>query len=194
MKSLQIAICGSFGFGNAGDEAVPRSIERIARAAGYNVQMFVLSRWNETPAPHVIDLSDKDRLKEAKSKVRLVLATGGGIIEPGADCVLFKCKDYFKRSFGGGAKLFSVATEPGLPYSMATKIRIKWLLKNIHVAYVRDVFSEEAFRTIVPSVDVETIGDVVIWLADHDSPFTDNICSDREKFCRGQCHQFMGAK
>jgi polysaccharide pyruvyl transferase WcaK-like protein len=163
-KSLQLTICGSFGFGNAGDEAVPLAISDLAESADIDINMNILSRFDKPTMKNVIGLNERYWEKQQKLRNSSMLLTGGGIIESRDNSVLFRCSSYLRKSFTSTLALYGANVEFGVNYNWFKKQKIKKLLKEFDFLFVRDVLSAEVLGNIVSDKTVEVIGDPVLWM------------------------------
>jgi polysaccharide pyruvyl transferase WcaK-like protein len=170
-----ITVCGSFGFGNIGDEAVPLAIADMAEEIGLETEINVLGRFQSTPLVNVIDLSEKDSVLRKKIKGLPILLCGGGIIEAKNSATLFRCSKFFNDAFSRKALLFAASVEPGVKYSWFVRQKIKYALRTSKELLVRDVLSAEILKTIVPNGKIEVIGDSVLWLKSRLSEIPDDM-------------------
>jgi len=163
MSEIQpVTICGSFGFGNAGDEAVPLAISDLSHSLKKECDFHVLSRFCKPSLSQVIGLGEDDTERREKLRGNINFVCGGGVIEPSGNCVLFRCAKYYKRSFARKNILFGASVEPGVKYSFWKKMRIKRILESFDKLYVRDVLSAEALENVVPNREIQIIGDTVL--------------------------------
>jgi polysaccharide pyruvyl transferase WcaK-like protein len=164
MQHPKLTVCGSFGFGNAGDEALPLAIADLAHSHGMNAEIQVLGRFPRPALPHVIGLDVQDEARRATLKGSPILVAGGGVVEPDPGCVLLRCQDYLRQSFSPHISLFAANVESGKKYNWRMQFRIKRLLQQFDRLYVRDVLSAEVLRSLLPKKSVEVIGDTVLWM------------------------------
>ncbi len=163
---MQFTICGSFGFGNAGDEAVPLAVADMISTSDIDAEINILGRYPHPAMKEVIG-TDKVIFKEEHEVIKSqpIILSGGGIIEQNNRATLFRCHDFIKGKTKNNVGLISIAVEPEVKYSLVNKIFIKHILKNLDIIYTRDVLSELTLNKISPKTKVETIGDIVLWLA-----------------------------
>jgi len=160
----KLTVCGSFGFGNAGDEALPLAISDLANHLGIDVQIQILGRFNKPALPQVIGLDPEYEERQRGLKESLILVAGGGVIEPLERSVLFRCAPYLRKSFASTIGLYAANVEYGTKYKWLMRWKIKNLLREFDRLYVRDVLSANVLKSIVPKRNVEVIGDAVLWM------------------------------
>jgi len=163
-QRFNLTICGSFGFGNAGDEAVPLAISDLAEALEIDVVIRVLGRFPRPALSQVIGLASEDAERRAELKGHPIIVAGGGVLEPRESCVLFRCVPYLQKSFAPTLALYGANVESGRKYNWRLRFRVKKLLRQFDRLYVRDVLGADALRSLVPNKKVEVIGDSVLWM------------------------------
>ena len=166
---LRFTLCGSFGFGNAGDEAVPLAMADLAQAAGIDAEFDVLSRYDKSDLPHVIDLGGHDEERRARLRGQPLLFAGGGVIEARPFCVYWRCMHLAKTLGAPYTALFGASVEAGAAFSWRTRRGLRRRLRAANRLHVRDVLSAEALRGIVPKRPVTVVGDAVLWMAPAES-------------------------
>lgn len=162
--TTHLNICGSFGFGNAGDEAVPEAITDLGNSLGYNLNVNILTRYEHPDLKNVIGLGDADTLSRTALQGNPLIFSGGGIIEPRPESVLFRCKALASQDFSSKAALFGCSVEPLVAYSFLQRLSLNRIFKRLTKLYVRDILSAETLKQIAPKQTVEVIGDTVLWL------------------------------
>lgn len=155
-------LCGSFGFGNVGDEAIfdvfsdlltqlqkPLAVNVLTRFRGPQSQSYGL--------PLSID-DDKHLLGESFARVPVIVA-GGGIFEPRTNAVAFKC---FKEltSAKRMSAFLGCSFEPGR-YSLFQTRWTRALFRKAQVFTVRDAWSLKIAKEI-GRIDADCIGDLVL--------------------------------
>jgi hypothetical protein len=164
MSKHKLTICGSFGFGNAGDEAVPLAIADLAEAQGIDLDIRVLGRFDKPELPNVVGIGSQDVEAREQLKGNPMLVVGGGVIEPQDTCVLSRCSPYLRKSFAPKLGLYAVNVESGTDYSWLRRFRVNNVLQQFDRFYVHDLLSAEVLRSLMPHKEVETIGDSVLWM------------------------------
>jgi polysaccharide pyruvyl transferase WcaK-like protein len=162
-EKRQLTVCGSFGFGNAGDEAVPLAYHDLARACGISLDLAVLGRFDRPAMPEVIGIGRADRGRREKLRGRRLLMSGGGVIEPALGGVIWRCAD-FLPPFSSSAGLFAVNVEANVHYGWLQRFRLRRLLSRLSLVTVRDELSARVLRSLAPRVPVEVVGDSVLWM------------------------------
>lgn len=167
-SNKKITVCGSFGYGNAGDEAIPLAINHILQTSGINDNVDVLSRFKTPDIPAVIGTDDAVRLERIKGQP--IVAAGGGIIEPGERATVLRCKTFLSKSFASDIAFVGVSVEPGVKYGWFKKNEILKILRQstLPEIYTRDVVSESTLRKLYPKLSIKTVGDLVLWLPSSD--------------------------
>lgn len=160
--SSKLALFGSFGHGNVGDEAVPLALDDILRRAGRPHEIAVVGRWNAVPDKDVIGLGEGyiDQLKALNDKP--VVLSGGGIIQPNHMGCLSQFATYRDKVIPSKSSLIACSFEFGVDYSWRMKRRLRRLLGEMEHIYTRDYLSELFFRDVFPEFDVATTGDIVL--------------------------------
>jgi len=154
-------LCGSFGFGNVGDEAVPIAISQMLDIEP-TIDFNIIGRFNNPALENVIGIGDKDVNRRNKIRGNQLVFSGGGIIENNYSCSLFKCEDLITTDFSSSSFFYAVSVEPYVDYGWNLKRKLKRLLKD-NVVYVRDVLSAQVLSELLPKQAVELIGDSVLW-------------------------------
>src|SRR5262245_33062253 len=80
-NTVRLTVCGSFGFGNAGDEAVPIALADIGAYLGFSMNVNVVGRFDEPALSQVIGLGPRDASRRETLRGYPLLLSGGGIIE-----------------------------------------------------------------------------------------------------------------
>lgn len=174
MPSKEIVIYGSFGFGNAGDEAVPEAVQDMLAELRCDARISVVSRFDKTDMPEVIGMGRHDAHRMTRLKGLPLLISGGGIIEPTHNSGFFRA-DALISSGNQNAYLFGVSVEPGVPFDWRSRFKLIWMLRKISAIYTRDVLSERTLKRWVPWARTETIGDVVLWMKPERTPLLQSI-------------------
>lgn len=161
---VHLTVCGSFGFQNLGDEAIPLALVDIGRRIGIEIVPDVVSRFDKPASTDVIGLGEQDRLRRNSLRRQPLLMSGGGIIENNPNAVIFRCASMLRADFASKAHLFGISVEPGVSYNWYWKLRLLNVLRRFDVVYTRDEQSEDVLAKMYPSLNVQTIGDLVLWL------------------------------
>lgn len=162
--SCPVTIAGSFGFGNAGDEAVPLAIADLADALDPALDVRVLSRYDAPDASDVIGLGPQDAARRAELAGAPMLFIGGGVLEPKANAVLFRCMNQVEEINPSGVAIFGANVESGVPFNWRWRRRTRRTLGACSWLGVRDASSHESLTRIMPNADIAVTGDVVLGL------------------------------
>lgn len=177
---MRLTVCGSFGFGNVGDEAIPLAIYDMAEKHDIPVELDILSRFDRPEMTSVVGLGEHDSERRELLKGQPIIMCGGGIIEPRNVSTLLRCQKYLQPKFTPHASLMAVSVDAGIKYGIRNNWRIRYAVRNIEKIYVRDILSEQVLRQLLPGKSVETIGDLVLWLSPSTLDFAyDQILNDR---------------
>jgi len=164
-QQQQITLCGSFGLGNIGDEALPFAFSDLARAHDFSVKVNLLSRYDDPFLRSSIGLSHEAEQRQQSLAGQPCLLIGGGAVAPSRTSVLFRCAPVLKRIHPSYFALFAISVEAGLPYNCMTRMRIRMLLHDAQAPLtVRDDLSAEILQQIMPRRQVEVVGDTVLWM------------------------------
>jgi polysaccharide pyruvyl transferase WcaK-like protein len=159
----QLTVCGSFGFGNAGDEAVPLACQDLAKACGIPLDVAVLGRFAKPAMPEVIGIGNADQSRRERLRGQPLLMIGGGVIEPAEAGVIWRCAD-FLPPFSAPAGLFAVNVEANVRYGWLQRFRLRRLLSRMSLVAVRDELSGRTLRALAPKIPVEVVGDSILWM------------------------------
>lgn len=164
MSKKQINICGSFGFGNAGDEAIPLAINDILSDLGISAEVNVLGRFARPDQLGVSGMGEeyadfRDRINEYPT-----LVSGGGVVENTNGSTIISCSKFLKKVPIKKLGLIGISADSGVKYGWLVKNRTRSVLDLVETIYTRDVVSESVVRKINPSLKVQTIGDLVLWM------------------------------
>lgn len=160
--AMSVVVCGSFGFLNAGDEAVPLAVADIAQDLGLSVKLAKLSRWEATPDQSVLDLGPAHESKRKDLSHSAVLYAGGGIIDASPNCVLRRCHGHVREMHPRSISALAVSVESGVRYSWMTRRRLRRYLGDMSHISVRDAVSYDSLTAILGRKDVEVAGDLVL--------------------------------
>jgi hypothetical protein len=162
----RLLLCGSFGFGNAGDEAVPLAIADVLHGMDAGaIEIELLTRFDRPELGGAIGLGEEYAEERQAMKGAVVAAVGGGIVEPNNFCVLSRCHRFIASDFASASGLFAVNVESAVRYSWLQRHRIRGWVRDCRVLTVRDVVSQAAFRRVLKKgTSVEVIGDSVLGL------------------------------
>ncbi|MCR5883539.1 polysaccharide pyruvyl transferase family protein [Rhizobacter sp. J219] len=171
MKSDQIAVCGSFGFGNAGDEAVPLALQDMLQELGLKHRLSVVSRFRSGTLDSITYMGPQDAQRRKELAGVPMLVCGGGVIEPHPAAVLYRARPLLRSAAKGKAAVLGSSVEPGVRYGLRARLRLLRSLMGLGTVYTRDKLSERSLNKIAPWVKTETIGDLVLWMKpQHDTP------------------------
>lgn len=164
-EEKSLTLCGSFGFGNAGDEAVPYAFKNLLESLGLDYTVRLLSRFSEPELKGIIGSGGSDARHRKGIAKDPLLFIGGGVIEKASHSVLLSLEEILQNEMIGPRMLFASSAEPHMNCSWLKNQRHCSLLKDFRHYYVRDIFSKESLTRIIgDEAAIEIIGDSVIWL------------------------------
>ena len=161
---MRVTVCGSFGFGNAGDEAIPLALADMGAHLGVKVAPDIVGRYDEPASPAVIGIGARDAARREAVRGQPVILSGGGIIDNTKRATLVRCGFLLDKAFAPRASLLGINVESGVPYRFGARWRLRRLLRRFEVVHTRDTLSEATLRSVFPDMKVETVGDLVLWL------------------------------
>lgn len=159
-----INICGSFGYGNAGDEAIPLAIADMLGALGIHSEINVLGRFDEPDLPSVIGLGKSDRERRNQIMGLPTIVSGGGVVENNAGSTVLRCSNFLRLVPLDKLGFIGVSVEAGVQYGWFVRKKIQRVLTRCDCIYTRDIVSEAVIRNNFSGQRVETIGDLVLWM------------------------------
>lgn len=176
MKSDQIVVCGSFGFGNAGDEAVPLALQDMLDELGLKHRLSVVSRFRSGTLDSITYMGPQDTQRRKGLAGMPMMVCGGGVIEPQPAAVLYRTRSLLRSAAKGKAVVLGSSVEPGVRYGLRARLRLLRSLIGLGTVYTRDKLSERSLNKIAPWVKTETIGDLVLWMKpQHDTPLLNEL-------------------
>jgi len=160
----RITVCGSFGFGNTGDEAITLAYTDILNAVGIDREIDILSRYKTTDIEKVIGTTQEERIDKIRKQP--IIVSGGGIVENKDLATVLRCREFLSKQFTTNIGFIGISVEPGVDYGWNIKRKILKTLKQstLPAIYTRDLFSEVILRRLYPELDIKTTGDLVLWL------------------------------
>jgi polysaccharide pyruvyl transferase WcaK-like protein len=158
-----LVVCGSFGYGNAGDEAIPESIQDMLNYLGYSYHLHRVARYDHVDDNNTLSLGDADYQKLDALKGSPVLMSGGGIFENRDNATVVRCRGLLSKSYTKYASLLAVSADAGVQYKWWFRQKLKFFLRSINCIYARDLLSEQVIKQILPNKKVQTVGDLVLW-------------------------------
>lgn len=161
---MNLTVCGSFGFFNVGDEAIPLALEDMLNQLGQPGKISVLSRFEKPVMPSVIGLGDHDRSRRLPLEKQPLLVSGGGIIEARGNSTLNRCGPIIRKRTPDFVRFLGISADAGVRYSMKDRFTHTLLMRATGKVFARDIYSEATIKHYFPFVEVETIGDLVLWL------------------------------
>lgn len=165
-----IIIFGSFGFGNAGDEAVPFAIADMLTELGAEGRIHTVTRFDSPKTGGVIGMGSEYVEFHRKMEGFPIIICGGGVIEPNDFSCLLRAESFMRRFSPGKATLLGCSVEAGVNFSWRTRWRLLWLLRSLGTVYTRDLLSERTLKRLIPSIKTQTIGDLVLWMSPERTP------------------------
>lgn len=161
---MNLSICGSFGFGNIGDEAIPLAITDLGHSLGVSIEPTVIGRYDEPAIGEVIGWSDRDKERREALRGSPMVFSGGGIIDNTPNAVIFRCSKLFERGYASKVSVFGASVEAGVSYDWHRRWRLRRLLRGVGTVYTRDDLSKRVLNRVLPRIEAKTIGDLVLWL------------------------------
>lgn len=172
-------LCGSFGFGNVGDEAIFDAFSDLLKKVRRPLNVNVLTRYRSPQLqsygmPLSVD-DDKRSLDKILAHIPVIVA-GGGIFEPGPNAVAFRC---FKALTAATRKLsfLGCSFEPGR-YGFFQTRWTRALMKRSRVFTVRDKWSLKLAKEVGRG-EVECVGDLVLSMDPQDKPHQYKVEDER---------------
>lgn len=159
-----LAVCGSFGDGNAGDEAAPLALADLAAAQGRVLEPTVLSRFAEPRMDGVIGLAAPPEEHRRALAGAHALMVGGGVVEAAERAVLFRCHRPLRRAGVRRWSLFAAGVEAGVSYGTFRRLQIRRRLAGAERISCRDALSARILNEIGLRREAPVVGDVVLWL------------------------------
>jgi len=160
----KITVCGSFGFGNTGDEAIILAYTDILNKVGVDRGIDALSRYKTTDIEKVIGTSQDERIDEIRKQP--IVVSGGGIVESNDLGTVLRCSEFISKKFTKNIGFIGISVEPGVDYGWNIKRKILKTLRQstLPAIYTRDLFSEVILRKMYPDLVIKTTGDLVLWM------------------------------
>lgn len=159
-------VSGSFGFGNAGDEAVLLALQDLAAAVGVRATFQAVGRYDQPALSTVLGIGVEDRGLRLALRGEPLLYAGGGVIEARCECVLVRCASVLEELNPPFAALFAAAVDTSVTYPFLLRRRIRQIVNRMDFLFTRDVASAEMLSALCPGrrKEIECIGDSVLWL------------------------------
>lgn len=161
---MRLTVCGSFGFGNAGDEAIPLAISDMLEEIGEAVELDVLCRYDFPEMDGVIGLGADYADKRSSLKSQPMLMAGGGIIEAASYSTIKRCSGFFRNELKAKMAFLGISADYGVRYRWLDRVFFSFWMRKTGTVYARDVLSASTIQSNFPRVSVETIGDLVLWM------------------------------
>jgi polysaccharide pyruvyl transferase WcaK-like protein len=160
----RLTVWGSFGFGNAGDEAAYLAIADLADGCSIPLQLDVISRYRKPVLGHVQGLASSQDGMHLEFATQPTVCVGGGVIEPSTNCVLLKCHSFVSRQSDESLSLLCSAAEGGVHYGWTVRRQLRKALARVRHLYVRDHLSAQVLNRLLPKRKVDVVGDIVLWM------------------------------
>lgn len=169
LPAPRLGVYGSFGFGNAGDEAIPLALMDMFGQLNAHVDLSVLTRFAEVPMDGIVGTGPRHESERRRLAGAPVLVSGGGVIDPTGASVLCSAEPMM-RAANGRAVVFGGSVEPGVAYGWRARWRLRRLLSGMPTVYTRDFLSERTLNGLLPKVQTKTVGDLVLWMRPERTP------------------------
>ncbi len=160
----RITLLGSFGYGNAGDEAVPLALSDAAAALGLALAFDLVGRWPQTPDPSVIDLGPQDAARREALRGQPLVFAGGGVIEPGKMGVFTRCWHLRRELAPSRVSLLGASVDAHVAYPWRRRWALQRSLRRVHRVTLRDVLGAETLKQVAPRIETRVVGDTVLWM------------------------------
>ena len=157
-----MVVAGSFGRGNAGDEAAWLAVGDLARQCGMDCQVRVLTRFSRGGFANVMGTGKEDAERRRAMCAAPAVIVGGGVIEPGRHSVLMRCLPALEGAGAGPISVFAGAVEAGVKYGWLDVFRLRRRLSRVREVSVRDVISAGQLNKLLPGREFEVVGDIVL--------------------------------
>jgi len=158
-----LAVFGSFGHGNIGDELVPDCLVALLSSMEQKNDLTVLSRYDgDLIVPGVLGL-EASHLWHQKAVSPHILLIGGGIVEPRQRSCLNLAFDIVHGGADSVLNAFAVSVEPGTHFGYQAKRNLRKQLDRLGPVAVRDDLSAQVLNGLAPGHPIQTVGDIGIW-------------------------------
>ncbi|MCA9296799.1 MAG: polysaccharide pyruvyl transferase family protein [Phycisphaerales bacterium] len=161
-ETVDVTLAGSFGFGNAGDEAVPLAMSDLLDGYTPRVRFRTITRYDQPDCASTIGLGPADAERRRSLEGHPMFFIGGGIVEPRANAVLFRCLRGTRASAPSDIALFGANVEAGVSFNWRWKRAVRRALAPARALHVRDEESRAALAELLPARSIEVLGDVVL--------------------------------
>ncbi len=161
-KCKDLVAFGSFGFGNAGDEAIPYAMSDLLKQQSIPHNISIVSRYDSPSMENVIGLGEQYGAQLEKLNNQPVIISGGGVIEPKDISCILRYENYYEKMRPEKTSIIAGSFEFGVNYSWGMKRRLRKLFSQMEHIYTRDYFSESYFRDNFPEFGVSTLGDMAL--------------------------------
>lgn len=161
---MRLTVCGSLGFGNAGDEAIPLAISDMLGAIGADIGIDVLSRYDAPELPGIIGMGARDARRRDALRQQPLLMCGGGIVENQAHATIRRCAPFYRGDLRAPMSFFGISADHGVHYRWRDRLQYAYWMHAAGTVFARDEWSARTLRDNFPGIDVKTIGDLVLWM------------------------------
>lgn len=166
----EMAVFGSFGYGNLGDELVPDCLNALMRSLGNTVPLTPLSRFKSNlPMQSVMPMDAARRWLQSKGPTRVII-TGGGIIEPRPMSCMNRAFAMAEGQSHVALNAFAVSVEPGIKFGFRDRKTLARQLDHLGPVAVRDDLSARVLTKLAPDHPIRTVGDIALWSHAGDIP------------------------
>lgn len=161
---MNITVCGSFGFGNAGDEAIPLAVSDMLQQIGVDCGVDTLSRYDRPEVDGVIGMGKPDTERRYQLRDQPLLMCGGGIVESQSHATIRCCAPFYRSVLRAPMSFLGISADHGVRYRWRDRLQYAWWMRSSGTVFARDEWSARTLRANFPGIQVQTVGDLVLWM------------------------------